>query len=55
MDTGFGCHLPNVGPFSPVSQTLVRFGDIDTLEQAFKEAGDRIAAFLIEPVQGFAG
>ncbi len=33
----------------------VRFGDIEALRERFERDGDRIAAFLIEPVQGERG
>ena len=51
----FGQHLPNVGPFAPKSGKLIKFGETDILEEALKESGDVIAAFMIEPVQGLAG
>ncbi|KAF5963105.1 ornithine aminotransferase [Fusarium bulbicola] len=51
----FGQHLPNVGPYAPTSGKLVPFGDIDTLREVFEEDGERLAAFFVEPVQGWAG
>ncbi|SCV54246.1 related to ornithine aminotransferase [Fusarium fujikuroi] len=51
----FGQHLPNIGPYSPTSGKLVPFGDIDALREVFEQDGERIAAFFVEPVQGWAG
>lgn len=48
-------HLPNVGPYAPKSGKLIKFGEVDVLEEAFEESGDVIAAFMIEPIQGLAG
>ena len=42
------------GPFVPGIE-LVPFNDIHALEQLFAEKGDRIASFLVEPIQGEAG
>ncbi|KAL3616882.1 hypothetical protein CASFOL_039276 [Castilleja foliolosa] len=42
------------GPLLP-GHLKVDFGDIKALEKIFKEKGDRIAAFLFEPIQGEAG
>lgn len=53
--TGFGPFLPSVGPACPASKAIIRYGNIDDLELAFKTHGDRIAGFLVEPIQGEAG
>jgi len=42
------------GPFLPGIE-LVPFHDVDALEALFKAKGDRIAAYLAEPIQGEAG
>ncbi|MCF7796577.1 MAG: aminotransferase class III-fold pyridoxal phosphate-dependent enzyme [Candidatus Marinimicrobia bacterium] len=42
------------GPFLPGIES-VPFNDIAALEAKFKEKGDRIAAFIVEPIQGEAG
>ena len=42
------------GPFLPGIET-VPFNDIQALEAKFREKGDRIAAFIVEPIQGEAG
>ncbi|KAK7224181.1 hypothetical protein V2G26_012184 [Clonostachys chloroleuca] len=51
----FGRHVPNVGPFGPSSRKLIPFGDIEALRETFEEDGHRIAAFMLEPIQGWAG
>ncbi|KAK7368508.1 hypothetical protein VNO80_10534 [Phaseolus coccineus] len=42
------------GPLLP-GHLKVDFGDADALERIFKEKGERIAAFILEPIQGEAG
>ena len=44
-------------PFEPVPEGVehLPFGDIQALEEAFAADGERIAAMVIEPVQGEAG
>ena len=42
------------GPFVPGIE-LVKFNDIDSIKSLFEEKGDRIAAFMVEPIQGEAG
>ena len=42
------------GPFVPGIE-LVPFNDIDTLQNLFERKGDRIASFMVEPIQGEAG
>jgi len=44
----------NFGPFVPGIE-LVPFNDYNALETLFKEKGDYIAAFSVEPIQGEAG
>ncbi|KAJ7713767.1 ornithine-oxo-acid aminotransferase [Mycena olivaceomarginata] len=57
---GFGPYLPNVGPtfVDPEAEgdsRVIRFGEISDLERALELHGPRVAAFLVEPVQGEAG
>ncbi|KAJ7305515.1 ornithine-oxo-acid aminotransferase [Mycena albidolilacea] len=57
---GFGPYLPGVGPtfVDPEAEggsRLIRFGEIRDLERALELHGPRVAAFLVEPVQGEAG
>jgi len=42
------------GPFLPGIE-VVPFNDADALEELFKAKGDRIAGFIVEPIQGEAG
>jgi len=42
------------GPFLPGIE-VVPFNDADALEALYKEKGDRIASFIVEPIQGEAG
>lgn len=52
----FGPYLKNVGPVIPGTEDkLLRYGNIEDVELAFKNAGDKVAAILIEPIQGEAG
>lgn len=56
---GFGPYLPGVGPVCPVGgdgkARMIRFGVAEDLERALEEHGERVAAFLVEPMQGEAG
>lgn len=51
----YGPYLRNVGPFIPGTSKPLRYNNIPDLEEAFNNAGDKIAAFLVEPIQGEAG
>ena len=51
----YGPHLPNVGSCCPSTKQSIPFNDIETLKTAFTAHGDRIAGFLVEPIQGEAG
>lgn len=53
----FGPYLSGVGPQIPGEPkgTLLRYGVIEDVEKAFNNAGDKIAAILLEPIQGEAG
>ncbi|MCF7807204.1 MAG: aminotransferase class III-fold pyridoxal phosphate-dependent enzyme [Candidatus Marinimicrobia bacterium] len=42
------------GPFLPGIE-VVPFNDIEALKALFKEKGDRIASYIVEPIQGEAG
>lgn len=55
--TDFGPYLPGVGPQIPGEKagTFLRYGVIEDVETAFANAGDKIAAILLEPIQGEAG
>ena len=49
----FGPYLPNVGPTCPVNgeQRQIRYDNVEDLERALDAHGDRVAAFLVEPVR----
>jgi ornithine--oxo-acid transaminase len=51
----YGKHVPLVGPYAPTSRKLVKFGDVDDLQEALEADADKIAAFMIEPIQGASG
>lgn len=55
--TKFGPYLKGVGPQIPGEPqgTILRYGVIEDVEKAFNNAGDKIAAILLEPIQGEAG
>lgn len=53
--TKFGPFLPKTGPLIPGTNKVLRYGVIEDVELAFKNAGDKIAAILLEPIQGEAG
>jgi ornithine--oxo-acid transaminase len=42
------------GPFVPGIE-LVKFNDINSIKSLFEQKGERIAAFMVEPIQGEAG
>jgi ornithine--oxo-acid transaminase len=47
--------VPKIGPFAPDTGKLIEYGDLDILRETFGQSADRIAAFMIEPIQGVAG
>ncbi|CEP07598.1 hypothetical protein [Parasitella parasitica] len=49
----FGPYLPLVGPV--VDGTTIRYNNLKDLEDVLDKVGDRVAAFLVEPIQGEAG
>lgn len=51
----YGPYLEKVGPFIPGTNKPLRYNNVEDLEEAFNNAGDKIAAFLVEPIQGEAG
>jgi ornithine--oxo-acid transaminase len=51
----FGPFLPNVGCVCPVTGRTLNYNNVTDLEDAFKAHGDKIAGFLVEPIQGEAG
>lgn len=54
--TNFGPFIQGVGPKIPGTEnSFIRYGKIEDIELALKNAGDKIAAILLEPIQGEAG
>ncbi|SCV04852.1 LANO_0G12970g1_1 [Lachancea nothofagi CBS 11611] len=54
--TNFGPFLENTTAKIPGGNgEYIRYGVVEDVERAFKNAGDRIAALILEPIQGEAG
>jgi ornithine--oxo-acid transaminase len=51
----YGPYLPNVGSYCPVTKQPIPFNDVEAVRKAFQAHGKKIAAFLVEPIQGEAG
>ncbi|ORX92220.1 ornithine aminotransferase [Basidiobolus meristosporus CBS 931.73] len=51
----FGPYLPNVGPFCTKTGREIRYNNYDDLKAAIEAQPEKIAAFLVEPIQGEAG
>lgn len=51
----FGPFLANVGPICAKTRKEIRFNHAEDLEEALNAYGDKVAAFLVEPIQGEAG
>ncbi|KAK2746675.1 ornithine aminotransferase [Myotisia sp. PD_48] len=51
----YGPYLPNVGSTIPGTNKTIPYNDKAALREAFERAGPKIAAFLVEPIQGEAG
>lgn len=51
----YGPFVPNLGSHCPKTGMDLQYNDIDGLKSAFSAHGDKIAAFLVEPIQGEAG
>lgn len=51
----YGPYLPNIGPQIPGTTKPIRFNHVEDLEEALKTHGEKICAFLVEPIQGEAG
>ena len=52
---GFGPFVPMIGCVCPATKTRLDYNNIEALEMALKAHGDKVAAFLVEPIQGEAG
>ena len=55
--SGFGPYLQGVGPtyMCGNEQRVIRYNNVEDLEEALNLHGKQVAAFLIEPIQGEAG
>ncbi|KAL9098277.1 MAG: hypothetical protein Q9163_006039 [Psora crenata] len=51
----YGPYLPNIGCQCPATKQMLPYNDIEVVKAAFSAHGDKIAAFLVEPIQGEAG
>lgn len=51
----YGPYIPNLGSTIPGTNDPLRFDHAEDLERALKSHGDKIAAFIVEPIQGEAG
>jgi ornithine--oxo-acid transaminase len=52
---GFGPFVPNIGCICPATKTRIEYNVVSDLEKALEAHGDKVAAFLVEPIQGEAG
>ncbi|KAJ2515781.1 ornithine aminotransferase [Coemansia sp. RSA 1939] len=53
--TGFGPFIPNIMAKNPDTGAMIRYGHAEDLEAVLEAYGDRVAGFLVEPIQGEAG
>lgn len=51
----YGPYLPNIGSVCPSTGKVIPFDDIAAVTAAFEAHGDKLAGFLVEPIQGEAG
>lgn len=51
----YGPFVPNLGSHCPKTGKDLYYNDIEGLKSAFSTHGDKLAAFLVEPIQGEAG
>ncbi|CAF9906164.1 MAG: ornithine aminotransferase [Heterodermia speciosa] len=51
----YGPYLPNLGSACPKTKQPLRYNNIDDLQSALEVHGSKVAAFLVEPIQGEAG
>lgn len=52
---GFGPYVPGIGAICPGSNAVLRYNHVEDLEAALGQHGERVAALLLEPIQGEAG
>ena len=51
----YGPYVPGLGCTCPATGREIPYDDVDALAAALDAHGDRVAAFLVEPIQGEAG
>ena len=51
----YGPYLPNVGSMCPATKKHIPYNDISAVREAMEAHGDKVAGFLVEPIQGEAG
>lgn len=51
----YGPYLPGIGCLIPDTDKPIVYNDKAALREAFEKAGPKLAAFLVEPIQGEAG
>jgi ornithine--oxo-acid transaminase len=51
----YGPYLPNVGSICPKTKKQILFNDVEAVRTALEAHGDKVAGFLVEPIQGEAG
>jgi ornithine--oxo-acid transaminase len=51
----YGPFLPGVGCVNPATGKTIPYNDVSAVREAFESHGDKIAGFLVEPIQGEAG
>lgn len=51
----YGPYLPQVGSVCPKTKQPLPYNDISALKSALEAHGSKVAAFLVEPIQGEAG
>ncbi|KKY20227.1 putative ornithine aminotransferase [Phaeomoniella chlamydospora] len=51
----YGPYLPNIGSYNPKTKKPIHYNDVAAVREALEDCGDKIAAFLVEPIQGEAG
>jgi ornithine--oxo-acid transaminase len=51
----YGPYLPNVGSICPKTKKQILYNDVEAVRTALEAHGDKVAGFLVEPIQGEAG
>ena len=51
----YGPYVPNVGPVCPSTGQAIRYNSVPDLRAALQAHGPKVAAVLVEPIQGEAG